>query len=255
MSRKILIATPAYSGQITVDTIRSVDQAREEGRAQGWDVRFLPLMGSADIADMRNQILGLFLNTPCDDLLCVDADVSWSAGTFAHIMRHSVDFVAGLYRERTDARVVYPARWPDERHMWIDPATGLPLVEATRVPAGFLRLTKACVDRMANAEDVRWVRDDSKLRGMRYPFLFDWTWVKRPDGTDERLSEDYSLCHRWRELGGKVWVDPSLKLNHTGVKTFEGDFMAHLQSEVAASFTSSDPADVAKAALALAGVA
>ena len=239
MHRRILIATPAYSGQITTLTAQSVDQAKDEGRRLGWEVRWMVLNGSADIADMRNQVLGLFLNTPCDDLLFVDADVSWSPGTFAHIMAHDVDVVAGLYRERTDARIKYPACWSG-REMKENPVTG-PLLEAEAVPAGFLRLRRDGVEEMAS-QAVHWVQDDSKLKGLRYPFLFDWTWLG-----DRRLSEDYTYCHRWRDLGGQVWVDPALKLNHSGPKVFAGDFMMQLQNEVMASL------DPAEAALALVG--
>lgn len=244
MQRRVLIATLAYCGQVNALTTQSVDQAKDEGRANDWEVRWVALNGSADIADMRNQVLGLFLNTPCDDLLFVDADVSWSPGTFAHIMSHDVDVVAGLYRERTDARVKYP--WLQQGSMMENPVTGLPLLEAEAVPAGFLRLRRDGVEELSAQSDTHWVQDNAKLKGIRYPFLFDWTW----DG-NRRLSEDYTYCHRWRSIGGKVWVDPALKLDHTGQKVFVGDFMAHLQIEAMAQVSSLGPRDMARAALAV----
>ena len=244
MQRRVLIATLAYSGQITSLTAQSVDQAKEEGRDNGWEVRWMILNGTADIADMRNQALGLFLNTPCDDLLFVDADVSWSPGTFAHIMRHDVDVVAGLYRERTDGRVKYP--WLQQGSMIENPVSGLPLLEAEAVPAGFLRLKRDGVEKLAGQYDTRWIQDDAKLKGICYPFLFDWTW-----NGNRRLSEDYTYCHRWRAIGGQVWVDPALKLDHIGQKVFVGDFMGHLHNEAMAQVSSLDPKAMAEAALAL----
>ncbi len=227
--RKILIATPAYSGQLTVQTAQSLDQAKEEARTCGWEARSALMIGSADIADIRNQILGLFLSTSCDDLLFVDADVSWGAGTFKRIMTHNVDFVAGLYRHRTDAVVEYSVVWPEQRVVFTDEGgTGLTLLQADAVPAGFLRLSRNCVETMASQEGVPWVRDPNKIGGVRYPFLFDWAWI-RHETHMERKSEDFIFCHRWCDTGGKVWVDPSLKINHTGQKVFAGDFMAWLK--------------------------
>ena len=37
-----------------------------------------------------------------------------------------------------------------------------------------------------------------------------------------KFGEDYSFCRRWRDIGGKVWLDPEIKLGHIGFKTFVG---------------------------------
>jgi hypothetical protein len=36
------------------------------------------------------------------------------------------------------------------------------------------------------------------------------------------LSEDYGFCHRWRQLGGQVWADPTIRLGHVGSFNFAG---------------------------------
>ena len=30
------------------------------------------------------------------------------------------------------------------------------------------------------------------------------------------LSEDYFFCKRWSEIGGDIWMDPTVKLKHHG---------------------------------------
>jgi len=37
------------------------------------------------------------------------------------------------------------------------------------------------------------------------------------------LSEDYTFCRRWQELGGQVWLDPNISLNHYGTIPFRGN--------------------------------
>jgi hypothetical protein len=39
-----------------------------------------------------------------------------------------------------------------------------------------------------------------------------------------KLSEDYSFCQRWRDIGGQVWADPNIRMAHVGTKTFDGHF-------------------------------
>lgn len=59
-----------------------------------------------------------------------------------------------------------------------------------------------------------------KLRKNLYS-LFDTSHDK--ENNNEYLSEDYTFCKRWRDMGGKVWLDKSIKLDHIGRKMFKGD--------------------------------
>jgi hypothetical protein len=43
------------------------------------------------------------------------------------------------------------------------------------------------------------------------------------------LSEDYAFCRRWRDMGGKVWVDLNCKLTHMGQHLFGGDLAESLR--------------------------
>ncbi len=41
--------------------------------------------------------------------------------------------------------------------------------------------------------------------------------------TGAYLSEDYSFCRRWRQIGGEIWIDGASKLTHSGHYEFVGD--------------------------------
>jgi hypothetical protein len=43
------------------------------------------------------------------------------------------------------------------------------------------------------------------------------------------LSEDYAFCRRWRDMGGKIWVDLDCKLMHLGQHLFGGDLAESLR--------------------------
>jgi hypothetical protein len=55
--------------------------------------------------------------------------------------------------------------------------------------------------------------------------LFDC--IIDPD-TGAYLSEDYSFCRRWRQIGGEIWIDIASKLTHTGPYEFVGDHTSRL---------------------------
>jgi hypothetical protein len=44
------------------------------------------------------------------------------------------------------------------------------------------------------------------------------------DPKDKRyLSEDYTFSRRWQDIGGEIWLDPSISLNHYGSFNFQGN--------------------------------
>jgi hypothetical protein len=43
------------------------------------------------------------------------------------------------------------------------------------------------------------------------------------------LSEDFAFCRRWRDMGGKVYVDLNSKLQHGGQHLYRGDLIESLK--------------------------
>jgi hypothetical protein len=50
--------------------------------------------------------------------------------------------------------------------------------------------------------------------------------IKEVGGTDRYLSEDYTFCQNWRNMGGKIWLCPWMKTHHIGTYAFTGDLPA-----------------------------
>ena len=228
--RRVFIAIPAHSGQIMVPTVCSLMASFHEVIEQGWALPELHVRsGDADLIRARNALVAEFLKSECSDLLLVDADISWGPGAFIRLVSHDVAFVAAAYRMRTDEFEHYPIIWPEKRRMCTDTKTGYPLVAAEGVPVGFCRLTRACVERLVDSLDGAYFVDPV-LPQEKVPWLFEF----ERHGI-ARMEEGFSLCKRWRNLGGEIWVDPTINLGHSGVKTFPGDLGAMMAREVTES--------------------
>jgi hypothetical protein len=168
--------------------------------------------GSAIIADARAEICARFLQSDSTDLVFVDHDISWEAGSLLRLLDHPVDFVAGIYPFRRDP-IDYPVRWTEAKELWADPKTGL--LEAAGVPTGFLRVTRnALVAMTEKYKDLEYLsaKFPAPVVGLFEPYRIDKV----------KFSEDLSFCRRWTDMGGKIWVDPEIKMGHVGPKSFNG---------------------------------
>lgn len=88
---------------------------------------------------------------------------------------------------------------------------------------GFMCIKKEVVQQMFDKHaDLKYVNDinvDPKFEPFMYA-LFDC--IIDPDSR-RYLSEDYTFCRRWQDMGGDVWLDPRTALNHVGHYTFRGN--------------------------------
>jgi len=107
------------------------------------------------------------------------------------------------------------------------------LMEAEKIGGAFVMITRSCVERMANAypELAFHMEENSPPEFALYDPL-----IAEIDGKRWRFGEDYSFCWRWRKIGGKIYVLPNVKLQHTGAHCFEGaliDVLNQPQQEAA----------------------
>lgn len=211
--RHIVIAIPAYSATVSLATMRSIVHDLMQLMRRGDSVSVEDECGNTDITDARAAMVGKFLAGPGTDLVMVDHDVCWEANALLKLIDYPVEFVSGIYPKRIDP-LQFALRYIEDRpEIWGDQKTGL--IEVAGVSAGFMRCSRSMLEKMAEAyPGLAYVRDDKTFWGFFDPYRLD-------DGK-RKLSEDYSFCQRWRDIGGKVWADPNIKMGHIGLKTFGG---------------------------------
>lgn len=221
---KLLVAVPAYSGAVAVDTVRSLLQEQIVAQAAGIEFRVIFLPGCSLITMARNQMVQDFLDSDADKLVFVDDDVSWEPGSVIKLASHDVDFVGGAYRLKCDDEC-YPVEWLE---------LGKPLcakdglLSVAHVPGGFMCLTRDVFTHFREAHPDR----DYTHHGFSGYAYFDAPFRKR-----RLFGEDSSFCDMWRDAGGTVWLDPELTLaHHDGRQVYRGclgDFLRNRIQEAA----------------------
>ena len=187
------LATPLHDGRVhqaymsgAIELARAAPGRLIIGKFSG---PFLPVS--------RDVLTAHFLRSNATHLLCVDSDIGWAAADVEQLLRAEKDFVAGLYAKKTEDRALAtPLRGARDGE----------LVEAPYAAAGFLLLTRACIERMVQAHpELAYDTPQGRAFALWSP-VFD----ARPYG------EDAAFCKRWRALGGKIWAHTGVVLKHYG---------------------------------------
>jgi hypothetical protein len=241
----ILIATPCFGGMVSQNYMLSVIRLMNHAASSGFEVSLSLLGYDALISRARAILVAACLDNPdTSHLLFVDADISFQPEQVERLLRFDKDFVGALYPLKSIDWDLIPARCvaggesirqaalsyvgafspDDERKQEGDFATGL------YVGGGFQLIRRGALERMiaaypethfthAHILPKSGVRDETRPSPNLYA-LFDC--IIDPD-TGAYLSEDYSFCRRWREIGGEIWIDRASKLTHSGPYEFVGD--------------------------------
>jgi hypothetical protein len=212
--RKVLIGTPAHDGRVDVWYCNSLVNTIK--MAPHFDCTISPIYMSYDslIQRARNDLARLMMEEGFDDLIFMDSDQEWNPEWIFSLLKRPVDVIGGTVVKKSDKPMFNIKALPGG--LKLDPSG---MMEVECVGTGFMRISRAAMQKVWDASP-EYTNEGRKCR-----MVFD---VQLIDG--ELVSEDNVFCRKWRGLGGKVWIDPSMTCNHIGTKKYSGSFMDFVKS-------------------------
>lgn len=255
MRPHVFLATPCYGGVVTQGYMQSVIGLMRQASVEGYDVTLALLGQDALITRSRNTLLAHFMATDiASHVLFVDSDISFEPTLVGRLISSNKDVVAACYPLKTlywDAQAEQRLQHGETVH-----TAGLryvgelcegaladrqgDLATATYVGTGFMLISRAVISKMITKypetryKTIHAYADEQSSRLVPYA-LFDC--IIDPI-TEVYLSEDFTFCHRWRAIGGQIWLDTRSRLTHTGPTDFLGMpatvLETHHQSKAAA---------------------
>lgn len=223
----VMIATPCGSGQYERLFMGALINTLEELRNLGANAEFAEMPYCSDIALARAKLFGRFIRSSHTNLFFIDDDMGWRAQDVVRLLELRKDFAA-VAGPRKVTPVEFAVNVSDDHGRPIpiqqDGATGCLL--ATGIGMAFSVLSRACVNRMVAAyRDLEFLAADGRTEYA----------VFNPLVVNKRyLSEDFAFCHRWRSVGGMIYVLPDVSLEHVGSQVWSGDWLSHLEAKMAA---------------------
>lgn len=209
MTIRVMVATPAYSGNVTIPYALSLSQTIQALSAHGIEVQpHIVASGSLLVAE-RNRIVQAFWESECTHLLCIDGDLGWPAQAVLAMLDAQKEFVAGVYPARGDQKcfLFRPVTAEDgtivnDRH----------LLKMQYIPAGFMLLTRSVFQKMRDKYPELYYEPKDKRNNPEPGYCFFDTEVFE----GEFWGEDFVFCRRARDAGIEIWVDPLIQFDHAG---------------------------------------
>jgi hypothetical protein len=247
---KFFVATPCYGGQLNEPYFRSVIKLMTFFNHHQIPLAFGTIANESLVTRARNVLLAYFLNSDYTHLLFIDADIEFQTEDVLKLYAHDKDVVVGAYPKKGVAWEKIKSTMQEDgakdkeysnrdiAAMGSDYAINFKfinkelkqiavengLIKLHDAGTGFMMIRRDAILKMIKAYPEFKYNNDVNISdpGMKDHFyaMFD-TMI---DPVDRRyLSEDYTFCRRWQEIGGDIWLDPSISLNHYGHFCFQGN--------------------------------
>jgi hypothetical protein len=163
-------------------------------------------------------------------LLLIDRDVTAGVYPMKNFNWPAEGLPAGTTRQQFEDRYTEypfnPIGHGAERVSSYADADGF--VEVAEAPTGFMCIKREVFRQMMEKyPKLNYVPDGPPNPQANLHWLFFDCMVDPDDG--RYLSEDYAFCRRWRDIGGKIWIDLQCKLMHLGQHNFRGDLAESLK--------------------------
>jgi hypothetical protein len=182
-------------------------------------ITFFPMKGDALIDRARSRAASYFMLEREDDILFfVDDDENFKSEDVIKVIDHVVrgmDICGGMVVLKKPQTVVQS--YIDKNILFLNDQSvtfkqDAKPVEIRLLGSGFMAIHRKVFQKMIDEKVVPFCHPhDLKF----WPFFMPMTY-KNDFGDDVYLSEDWSFCHRARELGFRVWLDPSVFISHHG---------------------------------------
>jgi len=211
--RKVLIGTPSYDGRIDTWFANSLIQTVKQSEKHEVEVHAIYPSYDSLIQRARNDLFRMVRESNYDTLFFIDSDVEWEPEWFFRLLSRPEPIVGAALVKKSDTEG-YTVKITNKE---LKHSEDKKLLEVDGVGTGFLKVDRFALDQL-------WDMSEPYLHeGKNNRMVFD---IKIENG--DLISEDYIMCNKWRSLGYRVWLDPTITCNHNGVKKYKGNLQQFL---------------------------
>jgi hypothetical protein len=253
---KLYILTPCYGGLCHVNYILKIMETKEALEKLGIKIVLQFIRNESLITRGRNNLVAKSMSDPeMTHILFIDSDITWEPIHVIKLIIADKELVGGIYpikkyhwdrltpeniknmldrkksaynQPLSDTQMIYHNLLHyNFNYLTEQNKIENNLMEIYTLATGFMMIQRSCIDKMIKAHpQCKYTDDCGFLHGEENRFaysLFDCAIVN-----DHYYSEDWLFCHRWRLIGGRIFVDITIDLWHTGQEDYQGRLISTL---------------------------
>lgn len=213
---KVLVASPGYDGRFDVRFLESITTTIF--LAAQYNIQVIPVYLCFDslVQRVRNNYFRIAYNNNFDVLFFIDSDIGWNPQDFVKLVLSDKDMIGGGYRKKQDDEELYAFKVngdTEETFEILPDENGI--LEVSGIGCGFLKLSKKCFTKLFETESKYYTDNGNLITKMVCDCVVN--------DQNHFISEDIVLGFKWKNLGGKVYVDTNIELEHVGNKRYTGN--------------------------------
>jgi glycosyltransferase involved in cell wall biosynthesis len=212
--RRVLIGTPSYDGRIDVWFANSLVSTVKMSYEKDVFVHAIYTSYDSLVQRARNSLFKLALEGGYDDLFFIDSDVEWEPEWFFRLLERPEPIVGAALVKKSE-KESYTVKVL-EKHLTL--SDDKKLLEVDGIGTGFMKISRFALEKLWE------MSAPYKSEGEEHRMICD---IKVENG--DLISEDYIICNKWKGLGYKIWMDPTITINHIGIKKYKGDVSSYMK--------------------------
>ena len=190
------------------------------------ELQFATVVGDADVGRSRSVAASGFLRSDCDVLLTIDSDIWFQADDALKLCKKCFGgkhVIGGLYVTRSLLEAQPALLLGDDVTVTFE--DGQHPVPVQFLATGFMAVHRKVFQKLTEHSEVV-----ESMKTSKTPF---WTFylqktIPWPGDQYLYLSEDFAFCHRAREMGFEIWLDPAIRLGHMGAYAYRLEDMLEI---------------------------
>jgi len=256
---KIYILTPCYGSLCFVNYVKCVMATADMFRSLGIGYSLEFCRNDSLVSRARNNLVAKAMNDPeMTHIIFIDADITWNPTDILKLIICNKALCGGVYPlkhyywerltanpEKNFIKEVLERKKKSDFHAHISDELMIQhnllryninynnnvlsiennLAKVRHLATGFMMIKRSTIEKMSQAfPSTKYTDDVGFLQGKENDFayaLFDC-------GVEDNhyYSEDWLFCHRWKKMGGSIWLDVTINLVHTGNEDFTGSYLS-----------------------------
>ena len=255
----ICILTPCYGSMCYVNYVYCLIKTKEVFELYGIGLKIEFCKNDSLVSRARNNLVAKAMAMPnITHIMFIDNDITWDPINIIKLMIADKPIVGGIYplkkynwekiaQNKNFVTDIIKRKNESNMKDFIDDDTLIQysllnynvnyfnnevkieknLAEVRHIATGFMLIKRGAIEKMMEAfPNTKYVDDVNFLEKNEN----DYAYALFDCGVEDNhyLSEDWMFCSRWTKIGGKLWIDVSINLSHTGIEDFHGSLLSTL---------------------------